>query len=695
MKRLPKSKKSHQQSHSPDLDLKENSKKKERKIVDNTKESACQNAVKRSETTFTTREANFRAYLEGSPVAIFVANQEGNYEYVNGAACKLIGYDRAELLQMNVRQLVPKEDLQKRGGHFERLKETGHSVDELRLQKKDGQIIWVRLSAGKMPDGKLVGFCEDITESKNAKEELAKQEMQYRLLAENARDVIWTMNLKGQFTYVSPSVFQLRGYTPEEVLQQSISEVLAPDSLRKVLESFKLFNETGIIPSSYMELEQPRKDGSTVFTEVNFTPLSDKDGKPVAILGVSRDISGRRAAEMQLSQSEKRARAIVENAPIGIATSGRNSVFLSANPAFCKILGYTEEELQHLTFKDITHPDDLKASMLKMNALEEGKIDSFIQEKRYLRKNGTIIYGRVMVSTIRGENGKPCLFIAELEDITEQTKMRRRIDEHHHTLEALVERRTKELKEANQRLLKSERLAAIGEFSGMVGHDLRNPLTGIKNAAYYLKKKGISISEADLGMMLEIIEKGISHSDKIISDLLGYSGEMHLKLENSHPKQIVKDAIDMARIPHKIKTKNNIRNLPTVKVDKNKLERVFLNLLENAVDAMPRGGTITLSGKHLGENIEISVADTGVGIPNDIVQKLFSPLVTTKAQGMGFGLAICKRIVDAHGGKIDVRTTKDKGTTFTVTLPIEPKFNFEYEENSENLSEPFLSNTMK
>jgi signal transduction histidine kinase len=170
---------------------------------------------------------------------------------------------------------------------------------------------------------------------------------------------------------------------------------------------------------------------------------------------------------------------------------------------------------------------------------------------------------------------------------------------------------------------------------------------------------------------------------------------MHLKLENSHPKQIVKDAIDMARIPHKIKTKNNIRNLPTVKVDKNKLERVFLNLLENAVDAMPRGGTITLSGKHLGENIEISVADTGVGIPNDIVQKLFSPLVTTKAQGMGFGLAICKRIVDAHGGKIDVRTTKDKGTTFTVTLPIEPKFNFEYEENSENLSEPFLSNTMK
>jgi two-component system sensor histidine kinase HydH len=113
---------------------------------------------------------------------------------------------------------------------------------------------------------------------------------------------------------------------------------------------------------------------------------------------------------------------------------------------------------------------------------------------------------------------------------------------------------------------------------------------------------------------------------------------------------------------------------PTVNVDANKIKRVFINLIKNAVDAMPNGGKSTVGSRQVNGRLEVSVSDTGRGISDEVLPKLFMPLFTTKAQGMGFGLAICKRIIEAHSGAITVKTVKEKGTTFTITLPVEPKF---------------------
>ena len=127
------------------------------------------------------------------------------------------------------------------------------------------------------------------------------------------------------------------------------------------------------------------------------------------------------------------------------------------------------------------------------------------------------------------------------------------------------------------------------------------------------------------------------------------------------------------QFPRNVKITQKIESEPTLWVDSNKIERVFTNLVKNAVDAMPNGGTIEISSRQNGENLEFIFADTGSGMSEDTIGKIFTPLFTTKAQGMGFGLAICKRIVEAHGGKISVESTLNKRTTFTIALPIEQK----------------------
>jgi PAS domain S-box-containing protein len=252
-------------------------------------------------------------------------------------------------------------------------------------------------------------------------------------------------------------------------------------------------------------------------------------------------------------------------------------------------------------------------------------------------------------------------------------KAKNEIKKYADQLELKVKQRTQELVEAQSKLLKTERLAAIGEVAAMVGHDLRNPLTGIAGATYYLKMKSGIKRDNKLREMLEIIEKDVEYSNKIVNDLLDYSREIHLELKETTPKAIVREAMSLAKIPHNVQLSDSTRNKPRIRVDMEKMKRVCVNLIKNAVDAMPKGGKLTIKSNTMDDQLEMVFIDTGIGITKEVLQKLWSPLFTTKAKGMGFGLPICKRVVEAHGGNISVESTVGKGTTFTVTIPIEPK----------------------
>jgi len=265
------------------------------------------------------------------------------------------------------------------------------------------------------------------------------------------------------------------------------------------------------------------------------------------------------------------------------------------------------------------------------------------------------------------------LFLYQAAVAIENAQLLQQLKEYSEHLEEKVEKRTQELRGVQRQLLKSERLAAIGELAGMVGHDLRNPLTGITGATYYLKTKYGSKMDNKGKEMLEIIGRDIAYSNKIINDLLEYSREIKLELTETSPKQILKEALSFVPVPKNIQVVNNLQGRPRISVDVERMRRVFLNIIKNAFEAMPSGGRLTITAKRATDNLMFTFSDTGGGMSKETMSKLWTPLFTTKARGMGFGLPICKRILEAHGGKISVESEIDKGTTFTVTIPMKQK----------------------
>lgn len=217
-----------------------------------------------------------------------------------------------------------------------------------------------------------------------------------------------------------------------------------------------------------------------------------------------------------------------------------------------------------------------------------------------------------------------------------------------------------------------QRLKAIEELAAMVGHDLRNPLTGIAGAVYYLKKKTNPEPGSRLEEMFGVIDKDIEYANKIVNDLFEYSRKIHLNLTDASLKTVLKESLALVNIPSNIHVTEATEDGLTARVDADKLKRVFVNILKNSVEAMPTGGNLTIKAKKAKDRVKITFSDTGPGIPKETLEKLFVPLFTTKAKGMGLGLAICRRIVEAHGGTITAESTVGKETTFTVTIPTKP-----------------------
>jgi PAS domain S-box-containing protein len=235
-----------------------------------------------------------------------------------------------------------------------------------------------------------------------------------------------------------------------------------------------------------------------------------------------------------------------------------------------------------------------------------------------------------------------------------------------------------ELKRMEARLAESERLAAIGSMATMVGHDLRNPLQALAGMIYLLKKhyEGIPVEHRKKGKFdatetLHMMEKSVGYMNKIVSDLQNYAIPFKPRPLNVSTHQLLKESLSTIAIPADVKVSVIVdKGAETLNGDPDLMKRVFMNLILNAVQAMPQGGELKIAARKNGEDELISFRDTGVGISKEALAKLFEPFFTTKAQGQGLGLAVCKRVMEAHGGTITVDSTIGKGSTFTVSLPI-------------------------
>jgi len=374
-----------------------------------------------------------------------------------------------------------------------------------------------------------------------------------------------------------------------------------------------------------------------------------------------------------ISESEGKYRTLWEKAGDGLVYLDWKGKVLDINNKILELTGLKREAIIGKPFYKIglVNRKIVPKLLGRVKDTLQGKPTSGYQ-MTIRRKDGLEKQIEVNASVVRIERIHVGI-LAVVRDVTDQKRLEKMLEEYSERLVLEVEARTRELKEASQRLLKAERFAAIGELSGMIGHDLRNPLTAIKNAMYYLKRKQAYSAGSKEKEMMDIVDKSVEHANKIVNSLLEYSAEIRLEIEQCSPKELLDYVLLMAQVPERVRVVDRTEYEPTIWIDVNKMERVFLNLIKNAFDALPERGTLQVSSKRVGENVEITFTDNGVGMSEQTLSKIFSPLFTTKAQGMGFGLAICKRIVETHCGKISVESTLGKGTTFTITLPTEHK----------------------
>ncbi|XHH10624.1 MAG: nitrogen regulation protein NR(II) [Candidatus Bathyarchaeia archaeon] len=314
---------------------------------------------------------------------------------------------------------------------------------------------------------------------------------------------------------------------------------------------------------------------------------------------------------------------------------------IQVNEALLKVSGFTEKEVTGRKLSELFANQKTGEDIVSQLWVNE-VIKNF--ETQFKTKTGqiTVLFSG---SIVKKKNERIIGFTCTVHDITER-------------------------KELEKKLVTAERFASIGELAGMVGHDLRNPLSSMSGATYYLKTRYGDKLDGKGNEMLAAIDNSIVYSNKIVNDLLDYSREIRLDLENATPQYLVGTSLNLANIPSNIQIQNLSENNPALSVDTAKIQRVFVNIMKNAFDAMPNGGVLTIKTQQEGQNIAFSFSDTGIGMSKETMDELWKPLFTTKAKGMGFGLPICKRIVEAHGGKIYVDSLEGQGTKITIIFSV-------------------------
>ena len=647
---------------------------------------------KLSEQRLKEAEKRYHALFDQAPLGVLVVDPETTalVEF-NDVANRQLGYSKEEFAKLRIADIEAKETADGVKAHTSRMVKEGGDEFETKHRTKDGEVRDVLVTTRTVElGGKTFLYCifHDITDIRKVQDALMKSETQYRQLVELAQEGVWALDNEYCTAFVNPRMAQMLGYAESEMAGRSIFEFVDEKNSEQTKQFLGQFKH-GV--KGHFEYEFTRKDGSRVYASIAASAINDDEGNRLGTLALVADVTEDKRMQKELKQEHFRLEAIANSIGAGFVIISPDYRILWANRFMREYKGNVDGKLCYATLNTLDAPCP-DCGVKKV--LEEG-VSWDAHEYFSTDIKGNPYWVELIATPIKDADGKVETAIEVAVDITEKKNLQNKLAQYSQKLEKLVEERTKQLEEAQLQLVKSERLAAIGELAGMVGHDLRNPLTGIKNSAYYLKKKGAEISEAQAKEMLETIDKCVDYSNKIVNDLLDYSKEIRLELQETSPRNLLSEAVAMVNVPAKVEILNLIPDEQHLKIDPDKIERVFINLIKNAIDAMPNGGKITIDSKEANGNLEISFADIGTGISDEILPKIFSPLFTTKAQGMGFGLAICKRIIEAHGGTITVKTAKGKGATFTVTLSIETKPEIGGEKVWINMPESSLSTMTK
>ncbi len=453
-------------------------------------------------------------------------------------------------------------------------------------------------------------------------------------IAERIIDTIFTVDLEGRVTYVSPAVKRILGYKPDELIGKPLQSYLAELNVPK--EDLLIFNEAKGLTIEGLQLEILKKDGTRTFVEINTSP-SLKDGKVTGTQGIIRDITERKQMEEALRESEEKFRVLAENTQDIICLHHPDSRYIYVSPSCKKVLGYEPAELVGKNPCELVHPEDIETLRKGSGRVLTG--ENIPVTYRIRKKSGEHIWFESTNQIIKDEKGNITRLVSVSRDITERMKA------------------------------EEERLKVMGEVARAIAHDSRNPLQAIRYAAGFLREE---MPVEKRGEMLKLIDRNVVAADRIMENLMEFASLPPPKLRAEDINQVLRETLSKTVLPRGVKLTTHYGDLPPARVDREQLSRVFDNLILNAVQAMPEGGKLHISTGQVGDLIEVKVKDTGLGIPEKELKKLFHPFYTTKAQGTGLGLANAKRVMETHGGTITVESEAGKGTTVTVRLPIKP-----------------------
>ncbi len=369
--------------------------------------------------------------------------------------------------------------------------------------------------------------------------------------------------------------------------------------------------------------------------------------------------------EQSLTDSERKYRQLVETLQEGIWSVDENKVTTYVNPSMAAMLGYSEGEMVGRPLQDFVEKK------------QHDRYDEFFQRRmegikeRYesvlIHKNSSRVSVIVEAAPIFDSKGNFMGSLAGVQDITDRKKAERQLEKYSRNLEELVEERTRELKEAQNQLIAAEKLSSLGEMAASVGHELRNPLSVIRNASYLLK--AFSRGDTKIEEYVNLIDTESRNAAQIVTDLLDYSRIKPMKSDMIEVRDMVRQILQKAEIPENIQQEINIPDdLPKALGNAQQIFQILFNLIKNAAEAMPEGGTLTVKAYRKEKKAIISVIDTGQGIPRENMKNLFEPLYTTKTRGVGLGLAISKRLADLNQAEITVKSKEGEGSVFSLEL---------------------------
>jgi PAS domain S-box-containing protein len=597
---------------------------------------------------------DIKAALDASTI-VAITDPAGTIVFVNDKFEEISKYSKEEIIGKNHRLLNS-------GYHskefFQELWSTIQSGKiwrgEIRNKAKDGSIYWVDTTIVPFLDKKgnplqYIAIRSDITNRKKAEKALLESIKETRdiTFALDQSSIIAITDQKGEITSVNDKFCEISKYSREELLGED-HRILNSGYHSK--DFFKnLWRTIGQGDVWKGEICNRAKDGTDYWVDTTIVPFLNENGKPYQYVAIRTDISDRKRAEEHLRESIKDntdIRFALDQSTIVAFTDARG-IITGVNDKFCEISKYSREEIMgkdHAILNSGHHSKLFFKELWK--TIGEGKV--WKGEIRNKAKDGTYYWVDTTIVPFLNENGNPYQYVAIRNDITERKK-------------------TEEV------LHRQDKLAAVGQLAAGVAHEIRNPLTSMKGYAEFL-----TLDEKDPERLefINIILDEIERVNTIVEDFMVLAKPKMVELEEKNVVPVIKNVVSLlefeARKKHVKLSFECPHEIIQIECDENRLKQVFLNFIKNGIEAMPNGGELHVKTMIHDNNVQISIQDTGVGIPKEKLKQIGEPFYTTKKNGNGLGLMVSFKIIENHNGKVFVESEPNKGTTFNILLPAKP-----------------------